>query len=62
MASILEFKPEPTAEIDVELSESDSDELQQTTALKNKLRRESDEEPVSENDSSCEPGAQGKPG
>lgn len=59
VASVQEFKPEPTAEIDVELSDGDSNDLQQTTALKNKLKRESDE-PLSENEH--EPGAQGKPG
>ncbi|MCI4387860.1 hypothetical protein PGIGA_G00078800, partial [Pangasianodon gigas] len=58
VASVQEFKPTPTAEIDVELSDGDSDDLQQTTALKNKLKRESDEEPLSENDHSYEPGAQ----
>lgn len=60
--SVLEFKPEPTAEIDVELSDGESDEPQHTTALKNKLRRESDEEPLSEHEDSYEPGAQGMPG
>lgn len=62
VTSVQEFKPEPAAEIDVELSDGDSDELQQRTALKNKLRRDSDEEPLSENEYSCEPVAQGKCG
>ncbi|XP_017342193.1 BEN domain-containing protein 2 [Ictalurus punctatus] len=57
-ASVQEFNPEPTAEIDVELSDGDGEDLQQTTTLKNKLKRESGEEPLSENDCSYEPGAQ----
>lgn len=59
-ASVQEFNPEPTAEIDVELSDGDGEDLQQTTALKNKLKRESAEEPLSENDCSYESGAQGE--
>ncbi|XP_026995543.1 BEN domain-containing protein 2 [Tachysurus fulvidraco] len=58
VTAVQDFKPEPAAEIDVELSDGDSDELQQRTALKNKLRRDSDEEPLSENDYSYEPVAQ----
>ncbi|XP_017342196.1 BEN domain-containing protein 2 [Ictalurus punctatus] len=57
-ASVQEFNPEPTAEIDVELSDGDGEDLQQTTTLKNKLKRESAEEPLSENDCSYESGAQ----
>lgn len=60
VASVQEFKPEPTAEIDVELSDGDSNDPQQTPALKNKLKRESDDEPLSEHE--YEPSAQGKPG
>lgn len=61
-ASVLEFKPEPTAEIDVELSDGESNELQQTMTLKNKHKEESDEEPLSEYDYSYKPGDQCKPG
>lgn len=60
--SVLEFRPEPTAEIDVELSDGESDELRQMAILKKKHKRESDEEPLSENDCSYEPGDQGKTG
>ncbi|XP_060793776.1 BEN domain-containing protein 2-like [Neoarius graeffei] len=56
VASVQEFKPEPTAEIDVELSDGDSNDPQQTPALKNKLKRESDDEPLSEHE--YEPSAQ----
>lgn len=60
-ASAQEFKPEPTAEIDVELSDGETDGLQKKSAVKNKLR-ESDDEALSESDGSHEPGAQGKSG
>ncbi|TTI46069.1 BEN domain-containing protein 2 [Bagarius yarrelli] len=56
--SVQEFKPAPTAEIDVELSDSDANDLRQTTVLKNKLKRNLDEEPLSENDYSGESVAQ----
>ncbi|KAM9444825.1 BEN domain-containing protein 2 [Clarias gariepinus] len=56
-ASAQEFKPEPTAEIDVELSDGETDGLQKKSAVKNKLR-ESDDEALSESDGSHEPGAQ----
>ncbi|KAI5096220.1 hypothetical protein C0J45_14650 [Silurus meridionalis] len=47
-ASVHEFKPEPTAEIDVELSGGESEDLQQTAAFKPK--READEELLLESD------------
>lgn len=62
MAPVQEFKPEPTAEIDVELSDGESDDPRPTKALKNKPRRDCDEEPLSVNDYSCEPVDQGKTG